>query len=983
MPKNILAQTDNYEPYAVLSEDNTVLTFYYDDQKEARNGMSVGPFEYYAKEDISGSFSWSFPKASSWYNQKDQITDVIFDASFANCKTITSTALWFCDCSKLTTITGISNLNTENVTDMGFMFKDCTDLYSIDVSGFKTGNVTSMICMFAGCSELTSLDVSNFNTANVTRMARMFRECARLQELDVSGFKTDNVTSMSYMFQGCTRLKALDISGFKTDNVTDMSAMFKGCSRLTNLDISGLKTDNVTRMNGMFSDCSSLTNLDVSSFNTEKVTDMGSMFSRCSSLTNLDVSGFNTDNVTSMNGMFIYCSNLTSLDVSGFKTDNVTSMSGMFNGCSNLTNLDVSGFKTGNVTNMSSMFYGCKNMTSLDVSGFKTDNVTDMNSMFHVCSSLTNLDVSGFKTDNVTNMSYMFYGCSKLISLDVTGFKTDNVTNMSYMFYGCSNLTSLDLNSFNTSNVTHMSYMFYCCFALSTIRVSSEWVTSSVQTSNNMFYSCTKLVGGLGTKYSNEHTDCTYARIDGGSSNPGYFSRSSTHTLSIMATGHGTIDYDNNIVRDTSTIFTVDDGISVNITITPDDGYRVKRIFVDNTDVKSKIKDNKYTINEITHNISVEAEFEIINKFTYEGLTYIVTSEDDKNVVVANGNFGLSISIPNKFIVNNIEWNVIGFDEGVLDNNKELAAIIWNPECQLSEKPSNPNLLLYVKSEEYAPTDSMNIIVDGKAKSITLEDGSTTHNFYCPKAFVAEQISYVHNYGMKTGFNTCQGWETIVLPFDVATITNKTSTQLVPYTLWKRGDNTRPFWLYSMNGDGWKSASAIKANIPYVISMPNNNNYNATYNQSGDIVFSASNVEVKASDELANSKWGHLLFIPNYQHQKSSSDIYALNVNNSIYTYTETDPVEGSAFIRELRDVGPFEAYMMIEGNASATRSLSIFGDDDTTDITVIPTSNGYNNGEVRVYLPSGVLLKSGKDDSILLDLPHGIYIVNGKKVIK
>ena len=34
-------------PYAVLSEENTVLTFYYDDLKETRNGYNVGPFNKY------------------------------------------------------------------------------------------------------------------------------------------------------------------------------------------------------------------------------------------------------------------------------------------------------------------------------------------------------------------------------------------------------------------------------------------------------------------------------------------------------------------------------------------------------------------------------------------------------------------------------------------------------------------------------------------------------------------------------------------------------------------------------------------------------------------------------------------------------------------------------------------------------------------------------------------------------------------------
>ena len=42
-----------------------------------------------------------------------------------------------------------------------------------------------------------------------------------------------------------------------------------------------------------------------------------------------------------------------------------------------------------------------------------------------------------------------------------------------------------------------------------------------------MFNSCnakiTNLVGGAGTTYNSSKIDKTYARIDGGTSNPGYF----------------------------------------------------------------------------------------------------------------------------------------------------------------------------------------------------------------------------------------------------------------------------------------------------------------------------------------------------------------------------------------------------------------------------------------------------------------------------
>ena len=272
-----------------------------------------------------------------------------------------------------------------------------------------------------------------------------------------------------------------------------------------------------------FMRCGSLTSIEgIENLNTANVTNMRWMFSFCSDLTSLDVSGFNTANVTDMGAMFYNCSHLTSLDVSGFKTDNVTNMGEMFYYCPSLTSLDVSGFKTDNVNGMSCMFIGCSGLTSLDVSGFKTDNVTDMISMFEGCSGLLSLDVSGFKTDNVTAMQGMFAGCSGLTSLDVSGFKTDNVTIMGEMFGGCSGLTSLDVSGFNTSNVISMTRMFQECYGLKTIYVGDGWSTAKVAYGDNMFSDCKSLKGGAGTAYNAEQTDYTYARIDGGTDNPGY-----------------------------------------------------------------------------------------------------------------------------------------------------------------------------------------------------------------------------------------------------------------------------------------------------------------------------------------------------------------------------------------------------------------------------------------------------------------------------
>ena len=250
--------------------------------------------------------------------------------------------------------------------------------------------------------------------------------------------------------------------------------------------------------------------------NNVPITSMSYMFAY-SQATTLDVSNFDTSNVTNMRSMFSN-SQATTLDVSNFDTSNVTYMNIMF-GNSQATTLDVSNFDTSNVTTMAQMFESSQ-ATTLDVSNFDTSNVTYMNIMFGN-SQATTLDLSNFNTTNVTNMSWMFY-YSKATTLDVSNFDTSKVTNMGSMFVN-SKATTLDLSNFNTSNVTNMSYMFNTSTNLKTIYVGDKFNTNNVTSSANMFTDSTKLVGGAGTKYNSSYVDKTYARIDGGTSNPGYF----------------------------------------------------------------------------------------------------------------------------------------------------------------------------------------------------------------------------------------------------------------------------------------------------------------------------------------------------------------------------------------------------------------------------------------------------------------------------
>ena len=195
-----------------------------------------------------------------WKNIETTVKKVVFNASFANAKPTICYA-WFYNNTNLTTIEGIEYLNTEDVTNMEFMFDGCSALKSLNLSKFNTAKVTSMKNMFNNCSALKSLNLSGFNTAKVTDMKSMFRSCSALESLDLSMFNTSSVESMSDMFRGATKLKTLNVSSFNTEKVKYMGHMFTDCSNLTSLDLSSFNTKGVEYVDNIFKNCSNLTTI--------------------------------------------------------------------------------------------------------------------------------------------------------------------------------------------------------------------------------------------------------------------------------------------------------------------------------------------------------------------------------------------------------------------------------------------------------------------------------------------------------------------------------------------------------------------------------------------------------------------------------------------------------------------------------------------------------------------------------------------------
>ena len=264
------------------------------------------------------------------------IKNVIFEESF-NTYTPTSLKEFFRDCTGLNEITGLKYLNTAEVTDMSYMFWNCRNLSSLDLTNFNTAKVENMFGMFFDCENLSSLVISKFNTANVTDMSNMFYRCENLSSLDIPNFNTAKVTDMSYMFYSCQKLTELNLSNFNTANVTNMTSMFLNCKVLSSLNLSNFNTAKVTDMSSMFKYCKVLSSLDLSNFNTAKVTDMSGMFSGCSMLQTIYISDdFVVTGITDENykkDLFTGCEALpeygdakTSSDYANYKTGYFTKL---------------------------------------------------------------------------------------------------------------------------------------------------------------------------------------------------------------------------------------------------------------------------------------------------------------------------------------------------------------------------------------------------------------------------------------------------------------------------------------------------------------------------------------------------------------------------------------------------------------------------------------------------------------------------------
>ena len=122
-----------------------------------------------------------------------------------------------------------------------------------------------MISMFQLCSNLLSVNLSGWDTRNVGSMDHMFEKCKSLKTLDLSGFDTREKTcAMDDMFNTCNELTTIFVSDKFAVGTGDTGdgTMFLGCNKLkganafdkdnpqTGIDNANYKTGYFTKLVG-------------------------------------------------------------------------------------------------------------------------------------------------------------------------------------------------------------------------------------------------------------------------------------------------------------------------------------------------------------------------------------------------------------------------------------------------------------------------------------------------------------------------------------------------------------------------------------------------------------------------------------------------------------------------------------------------------------------------------------------------------------
>ncbi|MBP3251313.1 MAG: C10 family peptidase [Prevotella sp.] len=301
---------------------------------------------------------------------------------------------------------------------------------------------------------------------------------------------------------------------------------------------------------------------------------------------------------------------------------------------------------------------------------------------------------------------------------------------------------------------------------------------------------------------------------------------------------------------------------------------------------------------------------------------------------------------------------------------------------------SNPNCIYYINyydapnsyADKYGLKDKNYVSIANdeyehytKASSIKLVDG---YECYIPMDFtVTGKITYTRVFkNMESFYGKKAFYGTIVLPFAPTKVMNTDDNRELTWDM--TSANVHRFWLkkfYYVDGTDIKfqASNEFLANVPYIITVPCTK-YDAEYVVQGkNVEFSAQNVKIRATEPMV--KAGDTQFV----------GVWGTTTVKNAYVN-----VKGKNFtLQESYDLAPFRGYFVMgKAGANKVREFRIVDADDNEATAIDDMMVKMNGGLVNIYTLGGAKVgqaEAGHVGEVLSTLPKGVYIVNGKKIVK
>lgn len=231
----------------------------------------------------------------------------------------------------------------------------------------------------------------------------------------------------------------------------------------------------------------------------------------------------------------------------------------------------------------------------------------------------------------------------------------------------------------------------------------------------------------------------------------------------------------------------------------------------------------------------------------------------------------------------------------------------------------------------------------------------------------------------------------IVLPYNVTKITatqNGKEIELIPFAEWDEttddATSKRPFWLYNVENQNYVPARSIKANVPYLISIPNDADaYDAFYNVNGKVTFYGEEVAVT---QLKEFEYSIYMLKPNFNGHQSGGNMMGLNKAGN--TWESGGTIPSFHLYASVRIVGNGPQYLPIFDNATGIKETLSGPTTLTKGIVIYNVAGGIaiesvKAADIAIYTISGAQMKSIQvaEGRNTIALPAGNYVINGTKV--